>query len=399
MVETYTLKTSLEETRRELSQALYQNDAAVRVIARLTMERDQARAMLAQGGGGGGAAPAPSGGDAMEVEKSGSSAVPASALEVMTSTWNDLCKERKERKGAAGKTTRETVSGYAKKSSKTIHKSSGKTGINAVACCKANPDLIATGGVDKQVIVFNTATEKVVATKAAGSKPVNAVDWLDGSSFVSGSGDGVVKLFGGENFDEVATAGVGETVVAVDVHPSGKYVFACTGSDVSILDAGDLGVLARLGDGETDNYTRGGLHPDGLIYVAGTDKGDVHVWDVKSGSKAASLEVSGPVGGVAFSDNGYHLAVGGDDGATIFDMRKQKVIGKAGSGRADAVAWEGEGKMLAYSQGGKTMVVEAKKWEDVVVTCGGHGKDVRDIAWGEVMVTVGMDRKVIVFGK
>ena len=72
---------------------------------------------------------------------------------------------------------------------------------------------------------------------------------------------------------------------------------------------------------------------------------------------------------------------------------------KAGSGRADAVAWEGEGKMLAYSQGGKTMVVEAKKWEDVVVTCGGHGKDVRDIAWGEVMVTVGMDRKVIVFGK
>ena len=39
MVETYTLKTSLEETRRELTQALYQNDAAVRVIARLTMER------------------------------------------------------------------------------------------------------------------------------------------------------------------------------------------------------------------------------------------------------------------------------------------------------------------------------------------------------------------------
>lgn len=43
MVETFNLKSALEETRRELSQALYQNDAAVRVIARLSMERDQAR--------------------------------------------------------------------------------------------------------------------------------------------------------------------------------------------------------------------------------------------------------------------------------------------------------------------------------------------------------------------
>ena len=34
MVETFNLKGALEETRRELSQALYQNDAAVRVIAR-----------------------------------------------------------------------------------------------------------------------------------------------------------------------------------------------------------------------------------------------------------------------------------------------------------------------------------------------------------------------------
>lgn len=49
MVETFNLKSALEETRRELSQALYQNDAAVRVIARLTMERDQARQVRERG--------------------------------------------------------------------------------------------------------------------------------------------------------------------------------------------------------------------------------------------------------------------------------------------------------------------------------------------------------------
>eukprot|EP00588_Corethron_pennatum_P030441 CAMPEP_0194314500 /NCGR_PEP_ID=MMETSP0171-20130528/11348_1 /TAXON_ID=218684 /ORGANISM="Corethron pennatum, Strain L29A3" /LENGTH=149 /DNA_ID=CAMNT_0039069935 /DNA_START=149 /DNA_END=594 /DNA_ORIENTATION=- len=42
-LETHALRRALDETRRELSQALYRADAAVRVIARVTAERDEAR--------------------------------------------------------------------------------------------------------------------------------------------------------------------------------------------------------------------------------------------------------------------------------------------------------------------------------------------------------------------
>jgi len=64
-LETYNLRQHLTQTRQELSTALYQHDAAVRVIARLTRERDEARDALSKitvNGGG------LTNGDAMQVD-------------------------------------------------------------------------------------------------------------------------------------------------------------------------------------------------------------------------------------------------------------------------------------------------------------------------------------------
>ena len=68
-LETFTLKKSLAETRQELSTALYQYDAAVRVIARLTRERDEARDALSKVHVGTRAAA--SNGDTMQVDNTG----------------------------------------------------------------------------------------------------------------------------------------------------------------------------------------------------------------------------------------------------------------------------------------------------------------------------------------
>lgn len=69
-LESYSLRQALVQTRQELSSALYQHDAAVRVIARLSKERDEARDALSKVSVGTTRA-APDGGDAMQVDTTG----------------------------------------------------------------------------------------------------------------------------------------------------------------------------------------------------------------------------------------------------------------------------------------------------------------------------------------
>jgi pre-mRNA-processing factor 19 len=80
-LETYTLRQTLAQTRQELSTALYQHDAAVRVIARLTKERDEARDALAKISVG--TARAPGGAEAMQVDSAG---LPESVVAKVEST-------------------------------------------------------------------------------------------------------------------------------------------------------------------------------------------------------------------------------------------------------------------------------------------------------------------------
>jgi pre-mRNA-processing factor 19 len=65
-LETYTLKQQLAQTRQELSTALYDFEGALRVIAKITKERDEARDALSKVTVQGGSVA--SNGDAMHVD-------------------------------------------------------------------------------------------------------------------------------------------------------------------------------------------------------------------------------------------------------------------------------------------------------------------------------------------
>jgi hypothetical protein len=54
--------------------------------------------------------------------------------------------------------------------------------------------------------------------------------------------------------------------------------------------------LQQVASFQNDNddsveYSCGALHPDGLLYAAGTTKGQVHMWDFKNKVLASTLQV------------------------------------------------------------------------------------------------------------
>ena len=192
-MEVFTLKQHLDTTRQELSQALYQHDAACRVIARLMRERDEARAMISNGGG----VPAPpansssSSGDkqGMEVDDNadGDDQWAATSAKIMNKMM-EMSAGRKGRKAPATLRAKETMKEMATDVSTTVHKAN-PAGVSSLSL---KGDLALTGGNDKDLIITNCETGKNVS-KIAGAhgKRVTSVAFhpsSDSNLFFSGSG-------------------------------------------------------------------------------------------------------------------------------------------------------------------------------------------------------------------
>ena len=269
MLETFTLKQHLDTTRKELTQALYQHDAACRVIARLIQERDEARAILASrlGASNGHSQQSQS---AMEVEHSapGASATAAAAdsgstgiTAAVVSSLNKKCEElsthRKGRKGSAvpGLATKEEVTGMSTKPAQsfTPHKTD-KPGVTCIASipiadgASHSYNRILSGGVDKSALLMDS-NQGVILSKLVGhSKKITQVSfhpqYWEHKSLYTASADGTVKVWRAEqesgsgapvdydkphNYANAFTfSHHGDEVTGLSIHPSGQYAITAS---------------------------------------------------------------------------------------------------------------------------------------------------------------------------
>lgn len=186
MLHTFTQRQQLQTARQELSHALYQHDAACRVIARLNKEVTAAREALATLKPQAGIANLPSGmpQPALASEAAGQAAQPIEqagmsydVIQKLQDKATVLTQERKKR----GRTvpeelmSQERIKSFVTVASHPGLHSASVPGILALDINSSDHSKILTGGNDKNATVFNKDTEQVVAILKGHTKKVTKV--------------------------------------------------------------------------------------------------------------------------------------------------------------------------------------------------------------------------------
>ncbi|TGJ86662.1 hypothetical protein E0Z10_g2116 [Xylaria hypoxylon] len=390
-LETYNLNEQLARTREELATALYQHDAAVRVIARLTRERDEARDALSRVSISAGA---PSNDDAMAVDSEGLSVELAAKVD---ETQARLSKSRKKRPVPDGWATPDDIATFAVEISNSLP-------IAKPTTLTSEGGYGAVGGLEGEVAIYSVEADKLERSFTV-SEPVTDSIW-EGSKIFFSTAKGSVKVF--ENGNEIASftdhAG---PATGLAMHPS-KAILASIGADKSFV-LYDLENLQRA----TRVYTNAALtacafHPDGHLFATGTDAGEIKLFMTNTGEEAAAFSLGAPIQAIVFSENGFWFAATakGQTTVTIFDLRKQGDAAQAkvldiGSA-VQHLAWDYSQQFLATAGPAGVTVQQynkgSKSWSEPLRAAVSNAVDV---AWGpnaETLLVVNSEGVISVLG-
>ncbi|GAB7339192.1 hypothetical protein MBLNU457_5854t1 [Dothideomycetes sp. NU457] len=360
ILESYQLKQQLAETRQELSTALYYNDSAEKVIARLQKERDEARDALSKitiSSSSNGV-----NGDAMQIDGQG---LPDSVVARIEQTQQQLSSTRRSRAVPQGWVTSDDLQSFGTKAtSAAIAPGSRSLAVDETG------DLVLLGGADGTASVYSISQEQVVQSLDCGSGAVLDGTWYGNKPVVSLS-TGAVKIFdnGKELADFSKHAGAAITLA---MHPCGD-VLASVGADKSFI-LYDLQASKPITQQFTDaDLTCAGFHPDGHLLAIGTATGDIKLFDVKSLENVHNLSssVRAPIQALSFSENGTWLATvsQGETTVAIWDLRKTAEIKSIDIGSpVTSVTWDYTGQYLAACGPGSVVVQQytksSKSWSE-----------------------------------
>ncbi|KAG7996612.1 hypothetical protein I3843_01G169500 [Carya illinoinensis] len=344
MLSNFALEQQLHTARQELSHALYQHDAACRVIARLKKERDEARSLLAQADrqipmstSVAVTANTPSisnGKRAAEDEKWGPGGkrmrpgISAGIIAELTDCNASLSQQRKKRQIPPTVATIDALESYTQISSHPLHKTN-KPGIASLDILYEK-DIIATGGLDTNAVLFDRPSGQILSTLSGHSKKVTSLKFVArGDLFLTASADKTVRVWqesddGNYNCRHILKDHTAE-VQAITVHATNNYfVTASLDSTWCFYELSSGLCLTQVVDASDSNgYTSAAFHPDGLILGTGTSEAVVKIWDVKSQANVARFDGHvGAVTSISFSENGYFLATAAHDGVKLWDLRK-----------------------------------------------------------------------------
>ncbi|XP_065208797.1 pre-mRNA-processing factor 19 [Planococcus citri] len=423
MLHSFTQRHQLQIARQELSHALYQHDAACRVIGRLTKELTAAREALVtlkpQTGVAANATAIPQPAMAMEaasipnqpMEQAG---MTADVIQKLQDKGTILTQERKRRGRSVPEelTSAERIRNFHTEASHVGLHSASIPGILSLDIQASDTSKILTGGSDKNAAVFNKDMEQVIAVFKGHTKKVTKVIYHPEEDVViTASPDTTIRVWNVGASQQVQLLRAHDApVTGLSLHPTGDYVLSTsTDQHWAFSDIRTGKLLTKVADQNSIgiSLTTAQLHPDGLIFGTGTSDSQIKIWDLKEQSNVANFSGhTGPITAISFSENGYYLATAAEDSCVrLWDLRKLKTFRTL---NLDDDNKKYEVRDLCFDQSGTYLAVAGsdvrvylcKQWEELKVF-NDHTAAATGVRFGrhaQYIASTSMDRTLKIYG-
>lgn len=371
MLEVFTLKQQLNASQQELAQSLYQQDAACRVIARLSKENTELKSQIASGAVQ--VARSGSNGGSMDVDSSntgvGASSgavgytLSAELVKKMTESVKELSTARASRQIPPTTATRDKVAAYAE----TSHLAPHKTGATVSLDISSKSSLLVSGGHDKSVVLIDGATSQKVAQLTGHKKPLVGAKIVSSSSstasrIVSLASDSEMIIWDsaskGDAFALTSKISLTKETssdaseMSFDVHPCASLAIVTHGASYTAVELDSQQTHTQSPKQTVSGILSVSIHPDGEIMALGCKDGNIQVHNVFSGEHMATFTGhSGAVSALTFSENGYMLAsIAADATLRTWDLEQISQISCVHLGSTpSALAFDLSGRFLATS--------------------------------------------------
>ncbi|CAG5104072.1 Similar to PRPF19: Pre-mRNA-processing factor 19 (Homo sapiens) [Cotesia congregata] len=308
MLNSFTVRGQLQTARQELSHALYQHDAACRVISRLTKEVTAAREALASLKPPSGitqatAIPQP----AIAVEAGGIAAQPVEQagitediIHILQEKATVLTQERKRRGRSIPEDLlpAERIREFQTIASHPSLHSASVPGILALDIHASDTSKILTGGADKNATVFNKDTEQVVAILKGHTKKVTKVVYHPEEDVVmTASPDTTIRIW---------NVGTSQTTLLLRAHDA-----SVTGLSLHPTEQSNVANFP----GHVGEITSITFSENGYYLATSAEDSCVKLWDLRKlkNFKTLQLDDGYDVKDLAFDKTGTYLAVSGTD--------------------------------------------------------------------------------------
>lgn len=334
----------------------------------------------------------------MAEEPAAEEALPAEIVAKIDETHQTLSSARKKRKPPPDYTSAADVKTFTSKHTIPSLHSASPAGITSLAVSQLNPSQFLTGGNDKVVQLYDRSTDKVLASLKGHTKKINHVAFReregDPTLILSAGADKIAKIWShdsasGEYIPKSTIRTHKGEVSGLAVHPTSLIIaVSSTDKTYSMHDLTTFNQIFRSAPAD-DPFASLSIHPDGTLLALGTPASTIQIYDIRSGTIAATLapEDSTPfsVHSLSFSENGYHLlAPSSLSSVAVWDLRKQKIAHSIPLGddfKINRVTYDVSAQFLgiAGSLGGR--IFAHKTWEELLRV--EEGGEMTDVVFGE----------------